>query len=45
MAVKLGTDIEYRNSLETKIKEKNSVLYMDKGTINDWTNDLIRLRK
>ena len=42
-AVKLGLDIEYRKSIETLIKSKNESLFLDKETIIEWKNDLIKI--
>ena len=39
-AIKLGNDNEYRKEIETKIKENNSKLFLDKETVDEWKEDL-----
>ena len=42
-AIKVGTDQEYRNSLELKIIENNNKLFLDKETIQEWKDNLIKI--
>jgi predicted O-linked N-acetylglucosamine transferase (SPINDLY family) len=42
-AIKVGSDPEYRNSLELKIIENNNKLFLDKETIQEWKDDLIKI--
>ena len=36
LTLKLATDIAYRNKIENKIKENNSILFNDKDSVKDW---------
>ena len=42
-AIKLGNDKEYRQSIEKKISEKKDCLFLDKETIQEWKDDLIKI--
>ena len=42
-AIKLGKDKEYRQSIEKRIAENNSCLFLDQETITEWTDDLIKI--
>ena len=42
-AIKLGCNPEFRKEIETKISENKHVLFLDKDTIEEWTNDLIKI--
>ena len=43
MAVKLGKDKFFRTEVEKRIKEKSNILFLDKDTIKEWKEDLIKL--
>ena len=42
-AIKVGNDEEYRNSLERRIYENKDKLFLDKETIQEWKDDLIKI--
>lgn len=42
-AVKLGLDSKYRNEIESKISEKKNMLFLDKETIEEWKEDLVKI--
>jgi predicted O-linked N-acetylglucosamine transferase (SPINDLY family) len=42
-AIKLGCNSELRKEIGTKISENKHVLFLDKDTIEEWTNDLIKI--
>ena len=37
LAIKLGNNIKYRKSIEEQIKEKQSVLFNDQESIDEWS--------
>jgi hypothetical protein len=43
LSIKLGINKKYRLKYENKIKEKNSDLFNDNESINEWTNTIIDL--
>ena len=42
-AIKLAIDTTFRKEIETKITEKKHLLFMDKDTLTEWTDDLIKI--
>jgi len=42
-AVKLGTNKHYRETMEKKIIAKRTCLYLDKETLQEWKDDLIKI--
>lgn len=42
-AVKLGTNKHYRETMEKKIIAKRACLYLDKETLQEWKDDLIKI--
>jgi hypothetical protein len=42
-AIKLGKDKEYRQTIEKKISEKKDCLFLDKETLQEWKDDLIKI--
>jgi hypothetical protein len=45
LAIKFGTNKEYRHEYENKIKEKHSCLFNDEETIQEWKDDIIKIVK
>lgn len=43
MAIRLGNEPEYRKKLEKEIRENSSKLFLDKETIEEWKNDLVKI--
>jgi predicted O-linked N-acetylglucosamine transferase (SPINDLY family) len=42
-AIRLGNDVNFRKKNEEKIKTKASQLFLDKETIEEWKDDLIKI--
>lgn len=45
LAIKLGTNINYRKSIENKIKEKQLTLFNEKNSIDSWINTIKNITK
>ena len=43
LTLKLASDVSYRNKIEKKIEENNSVLFNDKDSIKDWDTSIKKL--
>jgi len=42
-AIKLAKDKTFRKEIETKITQKKHLLFLDKDTLTEWTDDLIKI--
>lgn len=42
-AIKLAMDTTFRKDIETKISNNKHLLFMDKETLTEWTDDLIKI--
>ena len=42
-AIKLAMDTTFRKEIETKISNNKHLLFMDKETLTEWTDDLIKI--
>ena len=42
-AIKLAIDTTFRKDIETKILNNKHLLFMDKETLTEWTDDLIKI--
>jgi predicted O-linked N-acetylglucosamine transferase (SPINDLY family) len=42
-AIKLAIDTTFRKDIETKISNNKHLLFMDKETLTEWTDDLIKI--
>ena len=42
-AIKLAMDTTFRKDIETKISNNKHLLFMDKDTLTEWADDLIKI--